>query len=272
MAGSGSFRAKERTRAGGEGKWKRRVYQPDARGSQASIPRISVPFPPARSSTISSRNRRRILVLATPAPSPVLNLHPSRFISLSLSHTFCPSRYVVAFRCTSRRAHTRLMSLLLFLCLPALFLATVYFSDNSFSLFFPPTYLYLSVYPRLFPFRYLSIYSFADLSLISPPSRSATLPLCRSSRCPLQLQRRSGSPCANVSKSVYDITTCSPARYCLFPCLHPRLIPPKPRPSTSSFISSHSLAVRYPCQTDSHPQPPTPSQSPRGRRYGISPR
>lgn len=175
------------------------MYQPDARGSQASIPRIPCPVP----STISSRNHQRILVLVNPSPSPVFNP-----VLLALS-----SSLVMASRSdvgTSGRPHTRLMSLLLS-------------SSRRGGSFSPPStlpvILFLS-FSRL-PI-YLSIYPSIRVSSLFAIYPSIRLPIYPRSRLPLVLwlfflslslwlQCWSVSPCANVSKSVYDITTCSPA-------------------------------------------------------------
>lgn len=209
------------------------MYQPDARGSQASIPRIPVPFPPVAPplfphATIAPMYPRPRHPLATARAHA-----PSSLLYLSLSLCCRVPTYL------NEGSHAPYVSLTLS------FPARRVFSSSPPSTF--PVILFLS-------FSRLPIYLSIHLSASLPFSLSIHLFVCRSipdlaslSFCGFSSSSccspRSGSPCANVSKSVYDITTCSPAQYFLSPCRHPRLIPLKPRLSTSSFISRHSLAA-----------------------------
>lgn len=196
-----------------------RLWKPGQRAEEKGIPtrrsQASIPLFLSRSrtrfSTISSRNRHRRIPV-----SPSLRLFPST-VSLSLARSFSFSLPSFSFFLSVSRmtSHVSPEKLTRALRLPyplhgsfRVLLASVDFQGNSFPTPFPLA-AHLSIYLSICVSFSVPSYLPIPLSIYSPVSFS--LPRDSLLSFPPYWPPPSLASCANVFKSVYDITTCSHA-------------------------------------------------------------
>lgn len=205
-------------------------YQPDQ--SQASIP-LFLSRSCSLSSTISSRNHRRIPV-SPPLRLPVFPSFPLLLVRHRVS-TFL-----------SKSSHVPYVSLTIAEVLSACFSPLSTLTVILFPSFYPPIYLSspLRSFPSyLFVCRFIPDFSLAVHFRLFSPSLHRPL-----------------TSCANVPKSIYDITACSRATssptdstkagafyYLLFyfPLPLPRDIPASSTPTPLTLLQSSRQTVRY---------------------------